>query len=86
VVIVGPDYREERKLWVEDRQHTFTFNLPSKPKAVCVDPEFKAFKALALDLPPDELLGIATGCPHLYPRVLAVRELAKKASPVTWTS
>jgi len=81
VVIAGSDYREERKLWVEDRQHTFAFNLPSKPKAVCVDPEFKVFKALTLDLPPDELLGIATGCPHLYPRILAVRELAKKASP-----
>lgn len=81
VVIVGPEYREERKIWIEDRQHTLTFHLPSKPRNVCVDPEFKVFKALTLDLPPDELLGIVTACPHLYPRIVAVRELGKKASP-----
>ncbi|ABL78623.1 M1 family aminopeptidase [Thermofilum pendens] len=81
VEFLGEGFRERRTVWVEERQSVFSFRLPSKPTAVCVDPSFKAFKALSLDLGVEELLSIVKHCPYLYPRVAAVRELAKKASP-----
>jgi aminopeptidase N len=82
LVILGQDYKEERKFLIDEKQYTLNLQLPSKPKAVCIDPEFKILKALSLDLPPEELLAIIGSCPYLYPRVVAARELSKKASPV----
>ncbi len=81
VIFLGENYEERRLFWIEERSSTFPVKLPSKPKAVCVDPDFKAFKVLNMDVGVDELLGVIKHCSMLYPRVMAVRELAKKGTP-----
>ena len=81
ILVICFEYKEEKSVWIEEKQHTLTLHLPSKPRVVCVDSEFKTLKALSLDLPPEELLALLTSCPHIYSRIMAARELSKKASP-----
>jgi len=81
VVFLGENYEEKRLFWIEERSSTFPVKLPSKPRAVCVDPDFKAFKVLNMNVGVDELLSMIKYCGKLYPRIMAVRELAKKGTP-----
>ncbi len=50
--------------------------LDKKPDYVCVDPEFKVFKVLNYELPPDELMKLLKS-EHIYCKILAARGLSK---------
>ncbi|UNQ73656.1 M1 family aminopeptidase [Infirmifilum sp. NZ] len=78
VEFVGDGWKIRRAFEISEKSHYFPVKLPSQPKAVCVDPDFKLFKALSLDVGPEELVNIIRNCGKLYPRVVAVRELGKK--------
>lgn len=77
----GEGWSERRVFEIREKSHVFSVKLPSKPDLVCIDPDFKVFKTLSLDVGPDELLQLVKGCGKLYPRVVAMRELGKKGSP-----
>jgi len=83
VLVLGEDYEIRKEYVVERRRHVFRVSVPSKPKAVCIDPEFKSFKALTLDVGAEELLGIVKNCKYVYPRVMALRALREKGSTKT---
>ncbi|AKG38481.1 hypothetical protein MA03_03180 [Infirmifilum uzonense] len=80
VVFKGEGWETRRKFEIREKTHVFYVKLDSKPDCVCIDPDFKVFKALSLDVGPDELLRVVKGCGKLYPRVIAMRELGKKGS------
>ncbi|HDH07226.1 MAG TPA: aminopeptidase, partial [Thermoproteales archaeon] len=80
IKVIGKDYKKTKKIWIDKKVTIITFSLPSKPKLVCVDPNFKTFKVLNLDVNPEELLSIVLNCKYLYPRVMALRQLSKKGS------
>ncbi len=78
VLFITGDKEEGRSFWVEEKQHVFPIPLDKKPRAVCIDPKFKAFKDIDLDVGVEELLSIVRYCTYLYPRVVAVRKLGSK--------
>ncbi|HDI31553.1 MAG TPA: aminopeptidase, partial [Thermofilum sp.] len=81
VLFIGDGYKVKKTFNVSEKLHVFYVPLESKPSLVCIDPEFKSFKELKLDVGPEELLRIAKECEYVYPRVIALRELAKKGTP-----
>jgi len=80
VLIIGDGYEERRRFLIKERQHVFPIPCPGKPKAVCIDPDFKSFKVLQLEVGVDDLLSMIKNSKKLYPRVVAARTLASKGS------
>ncbi|MEZ0345362.1 MAG: M1 family aminopeptidase [Infirmifilum sp.] len=78
VEFLGEGWTVRRSFEIRGRLEVLSFRLPGQPKTVCLDPDFKVFKALELDVGPDELVTIAKTCGKLYPRVVALRALARK--------
>ena len=77
IEVVG-DKPVRKKLWITEKSKTIYVKLDRKPKAVLIDPEFKTFKALNLDVGIEELINIIEASKYLYPRVMAVRKLGEK--------
>ncbi len=61
------------------RERDVVLYLPceSKPWHVCIDPEFKVFKALEVDRPLEELIQALRRCEHVYCRLDAAMALGK---------
>jgi len=83
ILVVGENYTMSKKYWIKDKSHIFYIPVPSKPKHVCIDPEFKVFKVLNLEVGVEELLKIVKESKYLYPRIMAIRKLGEKGNVKT---
>ncbi len=80
IFVYGKNYTILRRYWISDKSHIFHIHAPDKPIYVCIDPKFKIFKKLDLELGVEELLKIVKECMYLYPRIIAVRKLSEKGN------
>lgn len=81
IEVIGQDYRKRLSTTIREETKHVTLSLPSKPMAICVDPGFKVFKELKPDVDAESLLNTLERCEKLYPKIVAVRALADKATP-----
>ncbi|RLE61165.1 MAG: aminopeptidase [Thermoprotei archaeon] len=80
VEIVGQNYRKKINTIIQEETKHVTLALPAKPLAVCIDPDFKVFKELKLEVDVESLLNIFEHCEKLYPKIMAIRTLSRKAT------
>lgn len=81
VLFRGDGYEVSKKFDIREKLHVFHVPLDSRPRIVCIDPEFRTFMELKMDVGVEELLRVARECRHVYPRVVALRELARRGTP-----
>jgi aminopeptidase N len=75
----GSTRRETRH--VDQASHTFSFNVPSRPRFVVVDPEQAVLAEVKLDAPGDLLRNQLAHAPTARGRMLATGRLAKMDDP-----
>jgi aminopeptidase N len=75
----GSTRRETRH--VDQASHTFSFNIPSRPRFVVVDPEQAVLAEVKLDAPGDLLRNQLAHAPTARGRMLATGRLAKMDDP-----
>ena len=80
VSIKGDCYEKNLRVELDSKEKILTLALPSKPKAVCVDPDFKVFAELKPEVDAEKLASMLEHCGKLYPKILALRTLANKGS------
>ncbi len=75
---VGEDYAERFTIHIDSQRAHAAWKLPSKPLAVCLDPDFKAFAVLKPKLGVEALAAMLKHCPTLYAKEVALTALAEK--------
>ncbi len=71
---------EVRSLNIDEKEHVFFINSPSKPRYICIDPKFKVFKVVQFDKPVEEAINELSD-EDVMCRIEAINALAKNASP-----
>ncbi|MFP3303023.1 MAG: M1 family metallopeptidase, partial [Caldivirga sp.] len=80
VKVVYDGGSEVKTLNIDEKEHVFFINAPSKPRYICIDPKFKVFKVVQFDKPVEEAIN-ELGDEDVMCRIEAVNALAKNASP-----
>jgi aminopeptidase N len=71
---------EVKSLNIDEKEHVFFINSPSKPRYICIDPKFKVFKVVQFDKPVEEAINELSD-EDVMCRIEAINALAKNASP-----
>jgi aminopeptidase N len=71
---------EVKSLNIDEKEHVFFINSPSKPRYICIDPKFKVFKVVQFDKPVEEAINELSD-EDVMCRIEAINVLAKNASP-----
>jgi aminopeptidase N len=81
IAFMMSDGRRSERVKITEREHTFTFGLPDRPKMVQFDAGYSLLKSLDFDKPKDLLIYQVENDDDVAGRIEAARGLAKHTSP-----